>query len=188
MSRMRVVLLLGFGALAVGAAIGPATSIVRADDQVAVPATDLLDSVSLDPALLGPGDGAGTDQRGGLRPSIRPNVCLRLSAAVHLACPCNGPQGAGWADHDAYVVCVSNTLDVLLANTDNARLDECAARILERATASQVGEEGFECPTPRDLAPKPRHPREPREPRDPGEPHPTRPPHPRPTPEPTAVP
>jgi hypothetical protein len=187
---MRVLFLLGFAALAFAVALGQSTTVVRADDQVLVPATDQLDSVSLDPAVVGTGDYAGTDQRrpgDGLRPGIRPNICLRLSAAVQMACPCSGPPGTGWENHEAYVECVTNALDLLLANNDNARLDECAVKILERATASQIGNEGFECAPRRDL--RPRDPGQPHPTRDPNEPHPTRVPrHPHPTPEPTAVP
>jgi hypothetical protein len=109
----------------------------------------------------------GADQpdhpRRPIRPAPRPAPCARLGHMVAKACPCNGPDGAGWGSHDEFVDCVAAALEAALADNDKPRLEECATRILERAEASQVGEEGFECPT----RPVPKHPGRPTKPTTP---------------------
>lgn len=74
-------------------------------------------------------------------------ACATLARTVKQACPCNGPDGAGWASgHEGYVECVSQALDAALVGNEDPVAAECATKILERATASQIGEPGFVCP------------------------------------------
>lgn len=89
-----------------------------------------------------------------LPPAARRAVATRLAMAVNRACPCNGPVVEGeqrpWQDHGEYVDCVTAKLREMTANG----LDEdVAKRVLERAKASKIGEEGFQCPP---LRPRPR--------------------------------
>lgn len=93
----------------------------------------------------------GTPREPGTPPAPPSDECLALMQAVRTACPCQGPDGNGWGSHDAYVQCVTTAL--------GGATDECATKILERATGSKVGEPGFECKRPHG--------------RGPGKPHPT---------------
>lgn len=83
----------------------------------------------------GPGGG------GGVR---RPDACATLAKAVHEACPCNGVDGAGWADHAAYVTCVTDAANAAVAAGADQK---CADKAIERADKSPIGTEGFVCPT-----------------------------------------
>ncbi len=82
----------------------------------------------------------GTPREPGNPPAAPSEECLALMHAVRTACPCQGPDGNGWGSHDDYVQCVTTAL--------GGATDECATKILERATKSKVGEPGFECKRP----------------------------------------
>ncbi len=84
-----------------------------------------------------------------LRPVLR---CARLAHAVIKACPCAGPTGEGWGEngHEKYVQCVKDRLAELV---ESGAKDRCAALIIKRAENSKIGEDGFECPTPKRLEP-----------------------------------
>ena len=91
-------------------------------------------------------DQAGRGPRG-RGPERAAAACLRLAHVVKQACPCNGPDGAGYENgHEGYVECVSQALDAALVGNENPRAAECATKILERATASEIGNPDFECP------------------------------------------
>lgn len=121
------------------------------------------------------------------RPGPKPEpACLQVQKAVHDACPCNGPDGKGWASHEAYVECVTNAANAAVGAGAN---QDCATRAIEHATKSQVGTAGFECKPERGEPGGTREPREPRptpgapgEPR-PGKPGPGQPGEPKPNPE-----
>jgi len=106
--------------------------------ELAASATAADGGVVVDQAGRGPG---------GRGPARAAAACLRLAHAVKKACPCNGPEGSGYENgHEGYVECVSQALDAALAGNENPKAAECATKILERATASQIGEPGFVCP------------------------------------------
>lgn len=88
--------------------------------------------------------------------------CQRIAVAVHRACPCEGVDGVAWKDHEEFVDCVKDKLDLIAAEHENAP-EACLARILDRAEKSRIGDPDFTCPE-RKSRPAPG------EPRDPGEP------------------
>jgi hypothetical protein len=67
----------------------------------------------------------------------------RLMQSIMKECPCNGPDGAGWADHAAFVTCVTAKVDALKAK---GLPDAMAAKIIAHAGASKIGTDGFTCP------------------------------------------
>lgn len=103
-------------------------------------------------------------RRGGDRGGERGGVCHELTHAVKEACPCNGPDGEGWEGHEAYVECVSQTLDAALGEEPSDEAMDCATKILERAEASEIGTEGYECPERKGPCERPEEPGEPGEP------------------------
>ncbi len=126
-----------------------------------------------------PGEPRPTHVPGEPRPTREPGepgsgpMCMDVAKAVHTACPCNGPDGNGWASHEAFVQCVTDAANAAVAG---GAAQECADKAIERAQSSKVGTEGFQC-KPAGRPGGPGHPGRPGGPR--GE---------HPTPEPTAVP
>jgi len=95
------------------------------------------------PGRGGPGGpGRGGPGRGGPGGPGSAPECLAVIKAVHDACPCNGPDGNGWADHAAYVECATNAANGAVSGGAS---QECADKVIEHATNSKVGEPGFEC-------------------------------------------
>ncbi len=121
----------------------------------AAPALDLTDA-AIDSALLGTADldggfvdnGNEIDHGRRGRRGGEGSMCARLAHEVKKACPCEGNDDDGWTDHAEYVDCVSDKLDELVDSEDEAQM-ECATKIVERAEASEIGNDGFECPTGR---------------------------------------
>jgi hypothetical protein len=126
-------------------AFAGALALAQALPAAASPAAD-------DATIAGDTAGALPDhggRRGPGRPGPRrePDACQTLAHTVKQACPCNGPQGAGYpTGHEGYVECVAQALDAALAGSEDPALAECATKILERATASEIGNPDFECP------------------------------------------
>ncbi len=121
----------------------PAAAQVDADDTYALFTAELD---QLDQGRRGPGQ-RGPDHRG----------LARLGAA----CPCNGPDGNGWESHEAFVQCVS---DAAQAALDEGKItQEQYDKIVERASESEIGTPGHECPTRPD---RPKRPERGERPRD----------------------
>lgn len=118
------------------------TSAVMADQSDSA-ATTLDNGSQFDPPPGGgPGRRPGGPGRGAPRPAPE---CAAVMKAVHDACPCNGPDGNGWTDHDAYVACASAAAAAAVAGGAS---QECADKAVERAQNSKIGTEGFECRKP----------------------------------------
>ena len=132
-------------ALAIGLGWTSITLAAGPDEVEIAPASFAFEDVAAEVVSL---EGADTERAGKRRPVRRALLRLRVLRAIHQACPCNGPDGEGWADHAAFVECVSIALDGL----ENVP-DELKAKILERAEQSRIGEPDFECPE------RPRHPK-----------------------------
>jgi hypothetical protein len=117
----------------------------------------LLPNADLDAVLLGADlDAAG---RPGL---IARRVCLRVALTVHKACPCRGPdangdgQPDGWANHGAYVKCVTDAVKDIKAKAAAKGRElpaQCLRQIVQRAAKSPIGTDGFTCPRPKKPAP-----------------------------------
>jgi len=145
-------LALGLG-LARTASAAPAA---QTDTELTLPAADLDGIVVEDEALGGPGHpGPG---RPGL---VRALQCTRITRAVHQACPCEGLKDASgtvvpWASHEAYVTCVTDKVAAIEQRLKDAGKEvpaKCLKGIVDRATASKIGTEGFVCGR---QAPRPR--------------------------------
>lgn len=103
----------------------------------------------------GPGGRGGPGGPGG--PGGRqPDACATVGKAVHDACPCNGTDGNGWADHAAFMRCVR---DAAAAAVAAGATQECADKAIEHADASPIGTDGFTCPTPGERPAPGDHPR-----------------------------
>lgn len=138
----------------VGAAFGWADTASAApaqDDDVALAQVAATLGVTADDLSILLDEG-GEEVDGRRHPRLR-RARARILHALRTACPCNGPDGEGWDDHAAFVECVSNQLDSM----ENLP-DELKAKLLAKAEASQVGEEGFECPTREDRPERPERP------------------------------
>lgn len=122
------------------------------------------------------GGGRGGPGGGGGRGPRQPDACASIAKAVHDACPCNGTDGSGWADHASYVTCVQNAAAAAVAAGGT---QACADKIIERADKSPIGTEGFTCPTapsgPGERPGRPGQPGRPGHPGRPGEPGAPRP-------------
>jgi len=99
-------------------------------------------------------------------------VCHRIAVEVHKACPCEGPDGEGWKDHEEYVQCVKDKLEQIAENRDKVP-ERCMEAIGQRAEKSKIGTPGFECPKPRRLVEPPKHRQPPERPEPPRRPEPT---------------
>jgi hypothetical protein len=130
-------------AFALGLAIAPVSAAPAAELDVAVIDALLVGDMDLDGSFVEEGDTLDHRGRRGRRGG---NACASLAQEVKKACPCEGNDDDGWADHADYVDCVSDKLDELVDDEDEAQL-ECATKIIERAEASEIGNDGFECPT-----------------------------------------
>ena len=128
-------------AFALGLAVAPASA--APDLEVAAIDAALTGEAELSGALVGVGDEIDHRGRRGKRGH---SACARLAHAVKKACPCEGNDEDGWESHEEYVDCVSAKLDEIV-DDENERQVECATKIIERAEASEIGNEGYECPT-----------------------------------------
>lgn len=170
-------------------AFAAAFAVAQARPVSASPAGDVAATAD---AALGASDGAildhGRGPRGRRGPGGEVRACAALARTVKQACPCNGPDGAGWAaGHEGYVDCVSQALDAALVGNEDPAVAECATKILERAAASEIGNPDFVCPE-RKRCDVPEEPADPGAGGDASPDHGRRHPRPCPTAEPTAIP
>lgn len=143
---IRATLLTAFG-LAVALGVAATASAAPASQSSPI----VLTNADIDALLFG----ADLDHRGPGRGGAL-HACRAAVKALKTACPCEGVDMDGdgvldpWGTHDAFMECVNAAADALKSNADDPLPEQCVPVVdqaVERLGNSEIGNEGYECPT-----------------------------------------